>query len=73
MINIIMNNLVFSQDQSLRMISDFVFIDNDTIYDWGNMQKLTTKNVMEQQLRQVERDLSIKYCNYNFKIILILF
>ncbi len=26
-------------DQSLGMTSDFVFIDNDTIFDWATIQK----------------------------------
>ncbi len=58
-------------DQLLEITSDFVFTDDDTISNWATMQKQAVKNVMEQQLQQVEQDLGTEHCNFNSEITLL--
>ncbi len=67
------NFALLDPDQSLEMTSDFVFTNDDTISDWAIMKKQAVKNVIEQQLQQVDQDLVTEYCNYNSEITLLPF
>ncbi len=53
------------------MTSDFVFTDDDTISNWAIIQKQAVKNMIEQQLQQVDQDSVTEHRNYNSEITLL--
>ena len=63
--------MLLSLNQLLKITSDLIFTNNNIISYWATMQKQAVKNMMKQQLQQIDLDLDTEYCNYNSEITLL--